>query len=86
MYLHMLSGFRPVRAKEAVQTQKVALCVSGIEITCCPCQIILNGNATAKPHFSPFFSIGNAEIMFQDKLFFFSVLKHCLQLMEVITS
>ena len=51
MYLHMLSGFRPVEAQEAVQTQKLALCVSGIELTCSPCKNILNGDALAKPHF-----------------------------------
>ena len=57
MYSHMLSGFRPVEAQEAVQTQKLALCVAGIELNCCPCKIILNGDATAKPgtFFSPFF-------------------------------
>ena len=55
MYLHMLSEFRPVEEQEAVQTQKLALCVSGIELTCCPCKFIMNGDETAKPHFFSFF-------------------------------
>ena len=55
MYLHMLLGFRPVEAQEAVQTQKLALCVSCIELTSCPCKINLNGDATAKPHIFLFF-------------------------------